>query len=99
MDVKGYRGRVSFDGQTVTISKALRGDTRLRVQDIAAVEINRAGIGLLAIRFVTAGSQGTRTAALGSTKQAQEDPYAMVIRRKRRGEIEALRAEVEKARV
>lgn len=98
MDVKGRHGTVTFDGQTVTITKPLRGETRIAARDIAAVEINRAGLGMLAIRFVTHGAQPRRATAFGSTSAAQQDPYALVVRSGKRSEVEALREAVEQAR-
>lgn len=99
MEIKGYRSRVGFDGQTVTITKPIRGETRIPVGQVTAIEIGRAGLGLVAIKFVVPGAAPVaRSNALGSTKDALNDPYSAVVRSGRRSELEELRQKVEAAR-
>lgn len=92
MDVKGYQGSVSFDGQTVTVSKRGRGAVSVPVDRVTSVEITRAGVMLSAIRFsVAGGSERGRARVVGSTSQVMRDPYSLAFRKKRAAEFEALR--------
>lgn len=90
--MKGYQGRISYDGRTITVAKRLRGEVTIPAEQVTAVEILRAGIGMMAIRFTVAGPTApARTTAIGSTKDALNDPYSLPFRSGRRREFEALR--------
>lgn len=100
MDIKGYRGSVGFDGQQVTISKRVQGTVTIPVAQVTAVEINRAGLGMMAIRFAVAGGPAVqRQTALGSFADALNDPYSLPFRTRRRDEFARLRDAVNAARV
>jgi hypothetical protein len=97
--VKGYLGTVEFDGRTVTVSKTLRGETRIPVRNIAEIELGNAGIGMAYIRFATGGTGRASRAgkAMKSHHDVASDPEVLTFRRSRRDEFRALRAEVEVA--
>jgi Domain of unknown function (DUF4429)/Short C-terminal domain len=97
--VKGHLGSVSFDGQTIVIEKKLRGATRIPVAAVQAVTIERAGIGMRAIRFsVAGGSLAHRQQALGNHKDAAQDPNALTFKKGSLHEFELFVAAVESAR-
>ena len=99
MKIDGYQGSVALDGDTVTIRKNLRGDTRIYLSQITGVSIEPAGIGMNAIRFITAG--GTvhgRSVAGGRHKNLARDPQAVTFRSGRRNEFRAFADMVDAAR-
>jgi hypothetical protein len=97
--VSGYMGSITFDGQAVTIRKSIRGRTRIYLAQISGISLEPAGIGMKAIRVITAG--GTvhgRSRALGSHKSLARDPQALTFRSGRMAEFEAFADLVENAR-
>lgn len=100
MDIKGHRGSVAFDGRQVTISKRMRGQVTIPVGQVTAVEVSRAGFGMMAIRFAVAGAPSVqRQTALGSFTDALNDPYSLPFRTRRRDEFTRLRDAVNAAKV
>lgn len=97
--VKGYMGSVSFDGEFVTISKAMRGDTTISVSSINAISIEPAGLGMKGIRFAVGGGSDSRKKVKvgGSHKKVAEDPYGLTFRSGRKDEFEAFANEVRRA--
>lgn len=100
MDVKGYGGRVSFDGTTVTLSKRGRGETRFNAERVQAVEFSRAGFGMRAIRFVLAGTEAVQSgrSVIGDHRSFAVDPYALTFRKRREPLFRELRNAVEEAK-
>lgn len=97
--VKGHLGSVTFDGETVVIEKKLRGATRIPVDNIQSISVEKAGIGMRGVRFAVAGgSQAHNQVALGAHKDLAQDPYGLTFRTKALPEFEALVSEVEAAR-
>lgn len=95
---KGHLGSVTFDGQTVTVTKQVRGEVQLPVTAIQSVSIQRAGLGMRGIRFAVAGGTLARSSvALGSHRDLAKDPYALTFRKGRLEEFQALAAEVNSA--
>lgn len=97
--VSGYMGDITFDGQAVTIRKSIRGRTRIYLPQISGISLEPAGIGMKAIRVLTAG--GTvhrRSRAFGSHKELARDPQALTFRSGRMAEFEAFADMVENAR-
>jgi hypothetical protein len=96
---RGHLGSVRFDGQTVTIEKKLKGRTQVPAGSVQAVTIERAGIGMRAIRFAVAGGSVAGPAvAMGSHRDAAKDPYALTFKKKALPEFEALVERVQAAR-
>ena len=96
--VDGYLGSVTFDGQAVTIRKSIRGQTRIYLRQISGISLEPAGIGMKAIRIITAG--GTvhgRSRAFGSHKRLARDPQALTFRTGRLAEFQAFADMVETA--
>lgn len=97
--LSGYMGDITFDGQAVTIRKNMRGRTRIYLAQISGISLEPAGIGMKAIRVITAG--GTvhgRSRAFGSHKRLASDPQALTFRSGRLDEFAAFAAMVEAAR-
>lgn len=96
--VQGHLGSISFDGRTVAVTKKARGETRVPLAQVQAVEIGRAGIGMRYMRIVAAGASNIVTStALGSHKDAAQDPTAVTFRSKHEPDFVALRDEIEAA--
>ena len=97
--IKGYHGSVTLDGDVVTIHKSLRGDTSIYLSQISGVSIEAAGLGMKAIRFITAGGLASRRSmALGSHRDLASDPQALTFRSGRLVEFQAFAASVDAAR-
>jgi hypothetical protein len=97
--VKGYMGSVTFDGTLVIIEKKMRGQTRIPLAGIQAISIDRAGIGMRAVRFsVAGGSVAHEQTAFGSGKDASTDANAVIFRKHDLPKFEALVNEIEQAR-
>ena len=95
----GYMGSITFDGQAVTIRKNIRGQTTIYLPQISGISLEPAGVGMKAIRVITAG--GTvhrRSRAFGSHKELARDPQALTFRSGRMAEFQAFAAMVEAAR-
>lgn len=97
-ELKGYMGTVSFDGNTVTITKKARGAQAIPVSAIASIGIEPAGLGMKGIRFSVAG--GTLQGAVrpvGSHKNLAQDPFALTFKSRRASEFEEFAAQVRAA--
>jgi hypothetical protein len=97
MDVKGYLGKVIFDGQTVIVKKRMSGESRILVASIVAVEAGPAGLGMRFIRFATAASATRNTAPFGKHEAMANDPNALTYSWHRKAEFEELAAAVQAA--
>jgi hypothetical protein len=96
---KGHLGTVSFDGSTVRIEKKMRGAQLLPLNAIGSVSIERAGIGMRAIRFsVAGGTLSGPSVALGSHTDFANDPFSLTFKKGSLAEFEAFAAEVQAAR-
>lgn len=92
MRVEGYMGAVEFDGRQVVVHKATRGSSAVLINHITGISIEKAGVGMRAIRFSTAGgSVAGRQVAFGSHRQMATDPYALTFRKGREAEFAAFR--------
>lgn len=97
--IKGHMGSISFDGQTVLVEKKLRGTTRVPLKAIQSISIERAGLGMKAIRFAVAGgTESGASVALGSHKDLAQDPYALTFKSKALPQFEELVRTLEGAR-
>ena len=97
--VNGYLGSITFDGLAVTVRKNMRGQTRIYLPQISGISLEPAGMGMKAIRVITAG--GTvhgRSMAFGSHKRLARDPQALTFRSGRLDEFASFAAMVEAAR-
>jgi len=95
--VRGHLGSIAFDGQTVIITKRAKGSTRIPVGSIQAVTLEKAGLGMRAVRFAVGG--GTLADKARNThKEFASDPYALTFKSKALPEFEALVQLVEAAR-
>jgi hypothetical protein len=93
-------GSVALGSDTVVIRKWARGETRIYLDQISAVSIEPAGIGLKAIRFVTAGGvpSGRPLPVMGSPGIG-DDPQALMFTSGQRGEFAAFADLVNAARM
>jgi hypothetical protein len=92
-------GSVTIDGDVVIISKRMRGETRIDLAQVSGISIERAGLGMKAIRFMTAGgTAGHRSPVLGSSRDLANDPQALTFRSKHLAEFQAFAAEAEARR-
>jgi hypothetical protein len=90
----GHLGSVSFDGTTVTVSKKMRGESRIPLAQLTSVMIVPAGMGMRGIRFLTASGTTGTVAPVGSHKDVAADPNGLTFRKKHLGEFQALADEV-----
>lgn len=88
--IRGYMGTVTLDGDAVIIRKWMRGETRIYLSQISGVSIEPAGIGIKAIRFITAGGvPSRRPLPLVGSRDVANDPQALIFRSARRSEFAA----------
>jgi hypothetical protein len=100
MEIKGHMGSVSFDGQFVRVSKAMRGEQAIPIAAVQGVSIERAGIGMRAIRFAVAGGTlAGPSMAIGSHADLANDPYALTFRKKHEADFRAFADQVLAAKV
>lgn len=97
--IRGIMGSVTLDGDTVVIRKWMRGETRVYLDQISGVSIEPAGIGIKAIRFITAGGvPSRRPRPVAGARGVADDPQALTFGAKRRGEFAAFADLVNAAR-
>lgn len=90
-------GTLTFDGSTVVLEKKARGATRIPVGSIQAVTIEKAGIGMRAIRFAVGGGT-VSNGARNTHKEFASDPYALTFKAKAQPEFEAMVSLIEARR-
>lgn len=97
MRVDTHRGSVEFDGRQVTITKKRRGSAVVPLSRLSGVIIDKAGLGVRAIRFSVAGGSHTVPSNAMAPKigadvaRALADPYALTFRKKHLPEFEKFR--------
>jgi hypothetical protein len=106
MDIKGYNGQVSFDGQYVTITRrgflartsVGKGEKRLHVGQISAVQWKPAGAMINGfIQFTVPGGNERRSAFGRQTTDAAHDENSVIFTRKQMPDFERLRAALDEA--
>lgn len=106
IDVKGYNGQVSFDGQYITIMRkgflartsVGKGEKRLHVGQITAVQWKPAGHMVNGfIQFTVPGGNERRSAFGSQTSSATRDENSVVFTRKQMPEFEHLRSALDEA--
>jgi hypothetical protein len=105
MDVKGYDGTVTFDGQSITINRTGlgrltigKGQIRIPVSSVTAVRWNPAGLVVNGyIDFSMLGSTDRRSRFGRQTTYVTRDENTVIFYRRQMREFEKLRAAVEAA--
>ncbi|MDB4872831.1 MAG: hypothetical protein JWL97_3835, partial [Gemmatimonadales bacterium] len=106
MEAKGHNGQIQFDGQFVTITRrgflartsVGKGDTRIHISQIAAVEWKPAGPLVNGfIRFAVAGSVAPMSSSGNRTQARVRDENSVIFTRQQRGAFEQIRAAIEQA--
>lgn len=105
MEAKGKTGRITFDGQYVTIirdtflarSTVGKGEKRLHVGQISAVQWKPAGLVNGFIQFTVPGGNERRSKFGSQTNDAARDENSVVFTKKQQPDFEALRAALEQA--
>jgi len=89
---------VTFDGRMVIIDKTMRGQTRIPLSGIQAISIDRAGLGMRAVRFSVAGGSAAHQQTAFGDRDVAQDPNAVIFRRAALPKFRALVDEIEQAR-
>lgn len=106
IEVKGRNGQVCFDGQCVTItrkgfiarSSVGKGEKRLPISQIAAVQWKPAGWGWNGfIQFTVPGGNEQQSAFGSQTMRAAKDENSVMFTKKQMPEFERLRAAIDEA--
>jgi hypothetical protein len=106
IEVKGHTGQVRFDGQYITItrkgflarSSVGKGEKRLHVSQITAVQWKPAGLAFNGfIQFTVPGGQERRSAFGSQTKSAARDENSVVFTIRQMPEFQRLRAAIDEA--
>ena len=106
IEVKGHNGQVRFDGQHITItrkgflarSSVGKGEKRLHVGQITAVQWKPAGLAFNGfIQFTVPGGNERRSALGSQTKSAAHDENSVVFTSRQMPEFQRLRAAIDEA--
>lgn len=105
IEAKGVNGQITFDGQFVTIHRkgALarttvgKGEKRIPVRSITAVQWKPAGLVRGYIQFTVPGGNESRSRAGRQTVDAAKDENSVLFGRSQTAEFQAVRAAVEQA--
>lgn len=105
LEVKGTGGQVQFDGQYVTITrKGLlarstvgKGEKRLHISQITAIQWKPAGLVNGFIQFTVPGGNERRSAFGSQTSSAAKDENSVVFTKKQQRDFEKLRAALDAA--
>jgi hypothetical protein len=106
MGVKGYNGQLEFDGQMVTISRRGfvarmtigKGEKRVPLRSIAAVQWKPAGIVNGYIEFTIPGGNERQAGGLGrQTHRASSNENSITFTRRQQAAFSAIRDEIEQA--
>jgi hypothetical protein len=106
MQVEGQGGQIEFDGQYVTITRkgflarsmVGKGEKRLHIAQIAAVQWKPAGMMVNGfIQFTVPGGNERRSSFGSQTAQAAQDENSVVFTKKQQPEFEKLRATLDAA--
>lgn len=106
MEIKGMKGQIEFDGQSITIRrKGLmartgvgKGEKRIPLRHVTSVQFKPAGPAVNGfIQFSLGGGNERRSAFGQQTMDAAKDENSVVFRKKQQSQFEELRRAVESA--
>lgn len=89
-EVKGFNGRVSFDGEVVVVKRKGAGEQRIPVRAIRSVEYKKGGLTQGYIRFDTGGGALQTSVMKNKSRALLEDPSTVVFQKWRNKDFEEL---------